>query len=67
MKKTAKNSKRIPQRSPDQTTLTVSLPVELKQMIEAASKKDGRSISNFMVRRLAEMFATEDGKPSGQP
>jgi predicted DNA-binding protein len=39
-------------RSPNQTTITISLPVELKIRIDAAAAKDSRTVSNWIVVQL---------------
>jgi uncharacterized protein (DUF1778 family) len=58
MKKASKKT----QRAPGQTTLTISLPEEMKERIEAAAEADGRSISNFMVRELTRLLIKENPK-----
>lgn len=49
--------KKKTQRAPGQTTLTISLPEELKKAIEDAAASDQRSTSNFIVVELAKLVA----------
>lgn len=45
-----------PKRDEAQTTLTISLPKEMKDEIEKAAKEDRRSISNYLVMEIAKML-----------
>lgn len=51
--------KKKTQRAPGQTTLTISLPEELKKAIEDAAASDQRSTSNFIVVELAKLVAQQ--------
>ncbi len=51
--------KRAPQRRPDKTTLTISLPVDLKEAIEKAAAADHRTTSNFVVLELMKLIKKE--------
>jgi predicted DNA-binding protein len=44
-------------RAPGQTTLTISLPQELKERIEKAAEADERSTSNYLVKELSDLLA----------
>lgn len=50
-------TKRKPQRSKDQATLTISLPKELKRAVDEAAAADERSVSNFVVRELRKLLS----------
>lgn len=54
---TKKDSKHIPQRSEDQTTMTISLPKTLKKKMIEISKKEHRSVSKQAVIALEEEAA----------
>jgi hypothetical protein len=41
-------------RAADKTTLTISLPKELREQIEKQAKADNRTTSNFIVTELAK-------------
>lgn len=43
-------------RGEGQTTLTISLPEELKKKIESAAEGDQRSVSNYLVVELSKML-----------
>jgi hypothetical protein len=47
--------KKKTKRAPGQTTLTISLPEELKKSIEDAAASDQRSTSNFIVVELTKL------------
>jgi len=47
--------KKKTKRAPGQTTLTISLPEELKKAIENAASLDHRSTSNYIVVELAKL------------
>ena len=53
----ATKKKHTPKRSGDQSTLTISLPKDLKARIESAAKKDNRSTSNFLVTELMKLLS----------
>lgn len=52
----ASKRKHAPKRSADQSTLTISLPSDLKRRIEAAAKGDNRTTSNFVVTELMKLL-----------
>lgn len=56
--------KHIPVRSKEQSTLTISLPKELKDRIEAAALSDNRSTSNYLVTELRKLLLA-DKPPKG--
>lgn len=64
---TAKSRIRKPKRADGQTTLTISLPDEVKQMIESAAKEDQRSVSNFLVVELQKLIAARKGGSPTDP
>ena len=41
-------------RAADQTTITMSIPIELKELIQRAAASDRRSCSNWAAKILAE-------------
>ena len=49
-----KTARKIPNRSPDKTTLTISLPKEMKQEIERLAASESRTVSNYLVVELAK-------------
>lgn len=52
----ATKRKHAPKRSADQSTLTISLPKDLKARIENAARKDNRSTSNFLATELKKLL-----------
>lgn len=48
--------KHIPQRSPDQTILGISMPKELKNRIKEAAQKDRRPMAQWCVIQLEEIL-----------
>lgn len=59
------NSQKKDRRATDQTTLTISLPKELKSLIERAAKEETRSTSNYLVKELLGLIAKEAPKAKG--
>jgi len=51
--------KKKTKRADGQTTLTISLPSELKIAIEQAAGNEQRSTSNFLVVELAKLVAQQ--------
>lgn len=51
--------KKPTKRAPGKTTLTISLPTELKKAIEDAAASDQRTTSNFIVVELAKLVAQQ--------
>lgn len=51
--------KKKTKRADGQTTLTISLPSELKAAIERAAGNEQRSTSNFLVVELAKLVAQQ--------
>lgn len=43
-------------RAPNKTSLTISLPKELKKAIENAAANDDRTVSNYLVRELSRIY-----------
>lgn len=43
-------------RAKDKTTLTISLPKELKKTLEEAAENDDRTLSNYLVHELTKML-----------
>lgn len=48
--------KHTPKRSSGQSTLTISLPADLRKKILAAAKNDNRSTSNSLVTELSKLL-----------
>lgn len=54
-------------RAKDKTTLTISLPKELKEAIELAAEEESRSMSNYLVLELTKLMqATAEARRSGK-
>lgn len=49
--------KHTPKRSPDQATLTISLPKEMKRRIKNAADSDNRTTSNYVLNEMAKILA----------
>ncbi len=47
-------TKRIPTRDPEKTTLTISLPKEMKAEIERMAALESRTVSNYLVVEMAK-------------
>jgi predicted transcriptional regulator len=63
MKKQTSKTKR----AEGQTTLTISLPKELKDRIEQAASDDARSTSNFLVKELLKLVGSlEAQRPTSE-
>ena len=54
-------------RAAGQTTLTISIPEELKADIEAAASEEQRSTSNYLVVELAKLIAAKKAEITHSP
>ena len=51
--------KHTPKRSPDQATLTISLPKDLKDRIMDAAESDNRTAGNYVVTELMKLLRSD--------
>ncbi len=52
--------KRKPERSPEATTISISLSKEFRDKITAAAEADGRTRSNYIIQILKKAIAANE-------
>jgi predicted DNA-binding protein len=57
----AKKPNKKDRRAEGQTTLTISLPEDLKKRIEHAAQRETRSTSNYLVKELMRLLGENAG------